>query len=105
MKELQQLIDKKVWTYKFIGKLSAEERRKIITCHAWLRTETSSRPKAEGAGKCTICVHVDDLLILDATDRLTEELVVDLKSEHAEHQDGQLGFWEASAFKSGKGRA
>ena len=37
--------------------------------------------KGTGNSRCTLCVHVDDLLIVDATDYLTEELVSHLKSE------------------------
>ena len=37
IKELQQMIDKKVWSYQMPGKLSREERRKIITCSMFLK--------------------------------------------------------------------
>ena len=31
------MVDKQVWIYQFVGKLSAEERRKIITCSMFLK--------------------------------------------------------------------
>ena len=37
--------------------------------------------KGTGDSRCTLCVHVDDLLVVDATNHLTEELVAHLKSE------------------------
>lgn len=37
VKELQEMIDKRVWTYQMPGKLSREERRKIITCSMFLK--------------------------------------------------------------------
>ena len=37
VKELQQMVDKRVWTYQMPGKLSREERRKIITCSMFLK--------------------------------------------------------------------
>jgi len=37
--------------------------------------------KGRGKDRCTMCVHVDDLLIVDATTYLTEELVAHLKNE------------------------
>ena len=40
--------------------------------------------KGSGDNRCTLCVHVDDLLVVDATDYLTEELVAHLRSEFNE---------------------
>ena len=37
VKELQQMVDKRVWTYQLVGRLSREERRKIITCSMFLK--------------------------------------------------------------------
>ena len=47
IKELSQMINKRVWSYRLIGKLNSEERKKIITCSMFLKEKFDSNGKFE----------------------------------------------------------